>query len=481
MRLTAAKTSSSRRRAGPATAPTRADGATCTGTRARAHATRPAASVSAELELTEEDWQGQARRLAAQRLHNYRQRQQRATGQSGPSPQSQQVQANPAASRQRRKPARPLRGGVCGSVASPGVRHRRRRPAEQVPHVTPAPPTTAAAAAAAAAADFELASADPRLFCFDAQGRLIAREAPAVRVDERLRARQELGIDWMHDIDEVSINRRRNAASERSRSQQRQLASSAFVGENRANDETFQNQELPVQPPITALPVHERVLYGADADLEALLSVTGDTGNGDMPLVELAIQRALLTSYLHRRPDSLLPVDSSTPAADVTSIAATDNGDNGRFDDSAAATVLDTSGDSSVDDAAAAAIEAIRQGERNEAEEPMPLEEQYVEGDTSYENLLRLDYARNRRAEGLTLDQVLRLPTVQFQSPQKCNKTLSPTCSICLCDFEAGGRALKLPVCGHCFHGECLGGWVRTHDSCPNCRAKIVPERLGGR
>ena len=54
-------------------------------------------------------------------------------------------------------------------------------------------------------------------------------------------------------------------------------------------------------------------------------------------------------------------------------------------------------------------------------------------------------------------------------------------CSICLEGFEAGKLFVPLQ-CGHSFHKECIQGWTKENDDCPNCRApvcaKSMPRRL---
>ena len=43
-------------------------------------------------------------------------------------------------------------------------------------------------------------------------------------------------------------------------------------------------------------------------------------------------------------------------------------------------------------------------------------------------------------------------------------------CPICLVDLE--GEAMQMP-CGHHFHDACLTKWLRSHNTCPVCRATI--------
>ncbi len=47
------------------------------------------------------------------------------------------------------------------------------------------------------------------------------------------------------------------------------------------------------------------------------------------------------------------------------------------------------------------------------------------------------------------------------------------TCSICLIDFEDQEEIIRLPVCNHCFHKDCLQKWIEALFDCPYCRSDI--------
>lgn len=98
-------------------------------------------------------------------------------------------------------------------------------------------------------------------------------------------------------------------------------------------------------------------------------------------------------------------------------------------------------------------------------------EEKFVPGDMSYENLLRLDYNRNRKGEGLTADRVLRMPTVVVKITDDDAES-APACSICLSEYEHLEHALHLP-CGDLFHPKCIAKWFLSARHCPNCRTEV--------
>ena len=48
-------------------------------------------------------------------------------------------------------------------------------------------------------------------------------------------------------------------------------------------------------------------------------------------------------------------------------------------------------------------------------------------------------------------------------------------CSVCMEPVELGEQVTELP-CHHWFHGECVGAWLKEHDTCPHCRQGIMPK-----
>ncbi|KAL8929187.1 MAG: hypothetical protein Q9208_001270 [Pyrenodesmia sp. 3 TL-2023] len=48
-------------------------------------------------------------------------------------------------------------------------------------------------------------------------------------------------------------------------------------------------------------------------------------------------------------------------------------------------------------------------------------------------------------------------------------------CSVCMDNVELDDEVTVLP-CQHWFHGECVGAWLKEHDTCPHCRQGIMPK-----
>jgi len=50
-----------------------------------------------------------------------------------------------------------------------------------------------------------------------------------------------------------------------------------------------------------------------------------------------------------------------------------------------------------------------------------------------------------------------------------------PTCTICLEDYNEGDELRRMPHCRHVFHQECSDLWLRSSQTCPNCRTSVFP------
>ncbi|KAL8941569.1 MAG: hypothetical protein Q9216_002159 [Gyalolechia sp. 2 TL-2023] len=48
-------------------------------------------------------------------------------------------------------------------------------------------------------------------------------------------------------------------------------------------------------------------------------------------------------------------------------------------------------------------------------------------------------------------------------------------CSVCMDSVDLDDEVTVLP-CQHWFHGECVGAWLKEHDTCPHCRQGIMPK-----
>ncbi|KAH7660923.1 Zinc finger RING/FYVE/PHD-type protein [Dioscorea alata] len=73
---------------------------------------------------------------------------------------------------------------------------------------------------------------------------------------------------------------------------------------------------------------------------------------------------------------------------------------------------------------------------------------------------------------GLDDAAIKSLPLSLF-SKSKSKSLPIRDCAVCLFEFEDGDSLRTLPACSHAFHVDCIDVWLRSHASCPLCRAGI--------
>ncbi|KAL6782770.1 hypothetical protein ACKKBG_A08070 [Auxenochlorella protothecoides x Auxenochlorella symbiontica] len=78
-----------------------------------------------------------------------------------------------------------------------------------------------------------------------------------------------------------------------------------------------------------------------------------------------------------------------------------------------------------------------------------------------------LDFLRYRR---ITTNMDARFPDATAEDLARADHT----CIICREEMVVGGRTKRLP-CGHVFHLHCLRSWLERQQTCPICRASVIP------
>ncbi|CAN6360412.1 unnamed protein product [Urochloa humidicola] len=89
--------------------------------------------------------------------------------------------------------------------------------------------------------------------------------------------------------------------------------------------------------------------------------------------------------------------------------------------------------------------------------------------------------SRRRRREAPAAkslhDVAAALPVYVYAGGEEGGK--SPECAVCIVELRDGDAARRLPRCGHRFHADCVGAWLRLHATCPLCRASVVAPAAG--
>ncbi|GAV92069.1 zf-RING_2 domain-containing protein [Cephalotus follicularis] len=85
------------------------------------------------------------------------------------------------------------------------------------------------------------------------------------------------------------------------------------------------------------------------------------------------------------------------------------------------------------------------------------------------------DETNNEARQGTTsgLDETL-IKSITVYKYKKGDGLIEGTdCSVCLSEFEEDESLRLLPECNHAFHLPCIDTWLKSHPSCPLCRANI--------
>ncbi|CAA7027245.1 unnamed protein product [Microthlaspi erraticum] len=83
---------------------------------------------------------------------------------------------------------------------------------------------------------------------------------------------------------------------------------------------------------------------------------------------------------------------------------------------------------------------------------------------------------RSTPSRGIDASVIETFPTFRYSAVTtlKIGKEVLG-CSVCLNDFEDDETLRLIPQCCHVFHPGCIDGWLVSQDTCPLCRANLVP------
>jgi len=123
-----------------------------------------------------------------------------------------------------------------------------------------------------------------------------------------------------------------------------------------------------------------------------------------------------------------------------------------------------------------AALQAAMAEEDPEVED----DEEYEDGEMSYDALLRLGErigdVKEERWALVAKKMIESIPIVKFEKSMADGKDENHTevkCLVCQFAYEEGEELRKLK-CDHCFHKECIDEWLGSKDTCAFCRKSIV-------
>ena len=73
--------------------------------------------------------------------------------------------------------------------------------------------------------------------------------------------------------------------------------------------------------------------------------------------------------------------------------------------------------------------------------------------------------------QGASESQIGRLPSHRYAEGEMSAD--DARCTVCLDDYVAGESSVKVLHCGHAFHSDCIGQWLRTREHCPLCLQNV--------
>ncbi|KAK4767269.1 hypothetical protein SAY86_015019 [Trapa natans] len=82
-----------------------------------------------------------------------------------------------------------------------------------------------------------------------------------------------------------------------------------------------------------------------------------------------------------------------------------------------------------------------------------------------------------RRSSSREIGRAIYVEPVPSAVEAKLRKGVEGECPVCLSAFGEGEEVKQLIVCGHYFHEPCIDTWLRSHASCPICRAPVAVKR----
>nr|CAB3470239.1 unnamed protein product [Digitaria exilis] len=127
-------------------------------------------------------------------------------------------------------------------------------------------------------------------------------------------------------------------------------------------------------------------------------------------------------------------------------------------------------------EALAARAEAALAAAPADAAALLPIRRRGVVGDGGVLDLPR-DASAMAALQRVKLDDgSLGAPVVLPHFPYAQQAVAEPAaCAICLDELRHGELCSEVPACRHIFHESCIRAWTKKMNSCPLCRAKIVP------
>ncbi|KAJ6694822.1 RING-H2 FINGER PROTEIN ATL69-RELATED [Salix koriyanagi] len=78
---------------------------------------------------------------------------------------------------------------------------------------------------------------------------------------------------------------------------------------------------------------------------------------------------------------------------------------------------------------------------------------------------------------GLDQPIIESYPKIVLGESRRLPRPNEGPCSICLSDYIPNETIRCIPYCHHCFHADCIDGWLKMNATCPLCRNSPAPSK----
>ncbi|KAG5249899.1 RING-H2 finger protein [Salix suchowensis] len=78
---------------------------------------------------------------------------------------------------------------------------------------------------------------------------------------------------------------------------------------------------------------------------------------------------------------------------------------------------------------------------------------------------------------GLDQPIIESYPKIVLGESRRLPRPNEGPCSICLSDYLPNETIRCIPYCHHCFHADCIDGWLKMNATCPLCRNSPAPSK----
>ncbi|KAL4499033.1 hypothetical protein ABPG72_016935 [Tetrahymena utriculariae] len=85
---------------------------------------------------------------------------------------------------------------------------------------------------------------------------------------------------------------------------------------------------------------------------------------------------------------------------------------------------------------------------------------------------------QQQQLQKLTIEQLNEYMPIQSFDKNMMKAPSSELCSVCLEEFVFNKDLVRVTICQHVFHNECLEEWLKKQQNCPSCRQELTLQRL---